>query len=152
MPKKLICSACFSLVGMINAAVAQTPYCWVAHVIQVGQDVQLQFAAQSGVMVRIKKAGEGVAPTDRMFQQVGNDMHRLYRDAPHPETSVSRVMLSRGEEAWVSNGLHGSCSIRIANQGPAFGVTMTSAASLGGLPPQVASRFVPAETLPRPMQ
>ena len=152
MPKTLVRLACLSLIGMVNAAVAQTSYCWIAHVIQIGQDVELQFTAQSGAVARIQKAGEGVAPTDRMFQQVGNDMHRLYRNAPHPETAVAHVMLSHGEEAWVSNGLHSSCTIRLANQGSTFGVTMTSGVSLGGLTPQVTSRFVPAEQLPDTVQ
>ncbi|GLQ88298.1 hypothetical protein GCM10007898_18670 [Dyella flagellata] len=85
-----------------------------------------------------------MAPTDRVYREIGDRMHRLYPGAMQPEAVVSKVILSDGEAAWVSTGLHGACTLTPTHKGASLGVMATATMSMGGLPPQVTSQFIAA--------
>jgi hypothetical protein len=144
MPRRLLRLAfCLSPFAMANVAVAQAPFCFVEHVTQVGRDVELHFVPENGLFVRIGKVAQGVAPTDRIYQQLGSQMHRVFPDKAQPESAISQLILSDGEEASVGGEPHSSCTIRLANEGKVFGVMMKATVSMDGIPPQVTSQFLP---------
>jgi hypothetical protein len=147
MPKRGLSSAwMLFLLGMTSPAWAQAPLCSLDHVLRSGSDVELHFVPGSNVFVRVMKTGQGVSPADRMFKQVGGQMHRLYSGELQPESAVSDVRLSESEEAFVVGDVHSSCTVTLAYEGQTLGVTMKSGVSLPGLPPQITSRFLPVST------
>ena len=148
MPRRLLRLAfCLSPFVMANVAVAQAPFCFVEHVTQVGRDVELHFVPENGLFVRIGKVARGAAPTDRIYQQLGSQMHRVYPGEAQPESAVSQIFLPDGEEALVGGEPHSSCTIRLANEGKSFGVMMKVIVTMDGIPPQVTSQFLPARKL-----
>lgn len=133
------------LLGLMVAP-AQAQFCFVDHVTQDGRGIELHFVPESNVFVRISKEGLGVAPTDRAYQQQGDQMHRALVNSTHLDAAVSKIVIFPGEEAFVSNGLHSSCTIVPAKAGESAGVTMKASVSFPGLPPTTTTRFLPLET------
>lgn len=127
----------------LTVAPAHAQLCYISYVSGTGQGVALHFIPDSNVFVQISKIGQDVAPTDRLYQQEGAQMHRLQPNAQRPETAASRVVLSQGEEAFVSNGLHSACTIQPSEERSPTGVTMKAVVSLPGIPSQVTMRFLP---------
>lgn len=134
-----------SILGLM-AAPAQAQYCSVDHVAQDGRGIELHFVPRSSVFVRISKAGQEVAITDRIYQQQGDQMHRSRPNAQHLDAAASEVVVFPGEEAFVSNGPHSSCIIRPSRAGDRAGVTMKVGVGLPGLPPSTSTRFLPVGT------
>jgi hypothetical protein len=129
-----------------GASEAQGSFCNIDYVKQVGRDVELHFIPYNGLFVRIKKRGEAVGPTDRIFEQDQGQMHRLYYNQQRPESAISKVMLFDGEEAVVGGDPHSGCIIRKAYDGNILGVEAEATVSFEGLAPQVTSRFFPAKS------
>jgi hypothetical protein len=121
------------------------PYCWLNHASRAGQSVELHFVPDSNLFVRVMNTAHGISPTDRMFQQVGRQMHRLQSDGLRPGAAATEVVLSASEEASVSNNPHGSCTIQLTKVGERVGVMMNGGVSFPGLPPQTSSQFLPAD-------
>lgn len=125
------------------AAPARAQFCYLDHVVQAGDGIALHFVPDGNLFVRISKAGQKVAVTDRIYQQQGDQMHRSQPNAPHLDAAASEVVVFPGEEAFVSNGLHSSCIILPSKAGDPAGVTMQANVSLPGLPPSTTTRFLP---------
>lgn len=131
------------LLGGVQAASGKSAFCSLQYVTLAGSDVQLHFVPDSGLFVRVEKAGHGVSWSDRMYRQVGGGMHRLYPNRLEPEPNVSLVFLGEDEEAFVGGDPHSSCTLRVTRSGNEFGVTMAAHVGLPGLPPQSTTRFLP---------
>jgi hypothetical protein len=132
------------ILGLV-ASPAQAQFCYIDHVSRAGHGIELHFVSDSNVFVRISKAGHRVTLTDRMYQQKRDLMHRLQPNALQPDAAASKVVLFRGEEAFVGGGVHSGCFIQLAIKGRTAGVNMQANVGLPGLPPQTSTRFLPIE-------
>lgn len=117
MPNPKLCMTwILPLLGVAGLAHAQAPFCGLDFVSQRAMGVELHFAPDSNVFVRVGKAGQD-SPTDQVFRQVEGQMHRVYPGAPHPERDVSEVFLFPSDQAFVGGDVHSSCMILPDYQG-----------------------------------
>jgi hypothetical protein len=143
MPNRRLRLAWIAPMIALAATPVRAQFCYVSYASGAGQGVELHFTLGSNVFVRISKAGRDVAPADRMYQQEGAQMHRLQPNAQGPDVAVSKVVLFRGERAFVSNSPHSACTILPSGEGSVAGVIMKASVSLPGIPTQVTTRFLP---------
>ena len=132
------------LCGFAGIARAQQPICSIAAVSVTEAGIELHFAAQSGVFVRISRQGKGLSSSDRMYDQINNEMHEVRQGGLSHEPHPSKVVLGPGDEAHISNNPHASCTVVSVNNQKSSGVVMKLAVSLPGLEPQVTSHFLAA--------
>lgn len=142
MANRGLCPVWIALLIALAATPVRAQFCYVTDASRSGQGIELHFVPGSNVFVRIPKVGQNVAPTDRIYQQKGAQMHRQQPNVLQPNLAVSKVVIFRGEQAFVSNSPHSACTI-VPSVSSTAGVTMESGVSLPGIPAQVTTRFLP---------
>ena len=130
-----------------TAAPAYAQACYVDHVGRTSQGLELRFTPDKDLSVRVSKIGRGIAATDRLYSEEGDQMHRLRPDAWAPDAAAVTVVLSGDEQAYVMvvYNPHVHCTVTPAVRGGVRGVVTEERIALPGIPAATDARFVPAE-------